>query len=139
MSCIIWNSLDNYFIFEYCSVYFRNNGKWNVGYISNFYCVNFSVNFRNNWLGFANMIWINLLYWNICAILNLNWLNRFIFNWNIMGTIDFNNWILKWNLFFCGSEYFFESFWNNTCWNICNWSNSNCINLSRFNWSDWFQ
>lgn len=71
-------------IFKYSFVSFRNNIKRNVCYICYFYCFNFSLNFWMNWLSFCDTIWACLLNWNICFILNLDWLYCLIFVRNIV-------------------------------------------------------
>ena len=77
--------------FEKCTMNFWNDIKRNVSFISNFESINWSF-----------FCWINsfrkisrirsFVYWNIGNFINNDWLNSFVSNWNVMFTVDLNNW-----------------------------------------------
>ena len=94
MSCVVW--FNNFFNFlENSLISLWYNIQWNISYISNFNSIDSSFNFCCNYFWFIYLIWVRSLYWNKYFILNLYWLYRFVFQRNIVSTIDFNNWILN--------------------------------------------
>jgi len=138
MSCIIWNFLNNFLVFENRSEYFWNNCNWNVSNIFNLNSFNFSIDFWYNWFRFLNLFHLCWFHWNICFILYLDRLYCFIFDWNKEVTINTNYWIFRWDLL-NWHEYFLGFFWNNISWDISYWTNFKCAYSSWFSWSNRFQ
>lgn len=139
MSSIIWNLLYDFLISENWSISFWNNCKRKVINFSDFDCVNFSNNLRSDYTWFIDFFYIYILYWDVSCFFNLDWLNSFVFQRNVVVTIHANYWVLQRRDCSLGSEQFFEFLRNDTDWDVGDWTNFECINLSFFCWSDWFQ
>jgi len=125
--------------------------KWNVSCIINDQWSSTLSRFElfisnsNSFISTFRLFLIGSFYWNVSFIINLNW--NLAFNWLIIFTINFKNWLIfdNWNLFF----WFFNSwsffwlwcwllglssiwwkylvledrsvnFWNNIDWNVSN-------------------
>lgn len=103
MSCIVWSWfwLRFYwsFWFEICGIFFGNNTTWNVMNWSYFNNLDFSINCWLNMFIILNLSFICFLYWYPCLFLNYNWLICLVICWNILFSINCNNWFrLNWTL-----------------------------------------
>jgi len=91
----------NVFFYWNLSTWFFMN--WNISYIFNndwrwifcrfvFLASNFNCNilFRNLGINFLSV----RLNWNVRLIIYLNWLDRLVFDWNIVFTFNSNDWLV---------------------------------------------
>jgi len=142
--------------------------KWNVSCIINDQWSSTLSRFElfisnsNSFISTFRLFLICSFYWNVSFIINLNW--NLAFNWLIIFTINFKNWLIfdNWNLFF----WFFNSwsffwlwcwllglssiwwkylvledrsvnFWNNIDWNVSNIWDFECADLPFFISDNW--
>jgi len=126
MSRFVWNW--RFFLnwLEKWSISFRNNTLRNISMVSDFECINVTINYWLDMFSCLNLSIICFLNWNESFTINNNWFNILICCWNEMISVDLNNWFWMYNRSNFGSEYLSEIFMNSIFRNIvdiCNLKN----------------
>ena len=139
-----WFFGSSFFCWFKCrSVYFWNYVEWDVSDLSNLESFNVSRSFWDDSRSFMSRFW-SCMDWNIGDSFDNNWFHSFIFNWNVVLSINSNRsldwWLFVWNLNLFGF-CFFDSWFFIIMLRLNRHGSSNyiLIFISYISWFDWHQ
>ena len=139
-----WFFWSNFFCwFECSSLNFWDNIKWNISDLSNFESFNVTGSLGDDSRSFMSRFW-SCMHWNIGDSFNNNWFHSFIFNWNVVLSINSNHsldwWLFVWNWNFFGLG-FFDNWFFKIMLRLNRHGSSNyiLIDISFISWLDWHQ